>query len=118
MEVAPNPRDSCVRIAYVPTVPHCSLAMLIGLAIMVKLKCTLPFQPLPKLHVRVLPGTHNSDTAINRQLADKERVAAAMENPALMATVNACLLHPDQLMQEVEAQMAELVGQEEDGVGE
>lgn len=89
------------------------MAVLIGLAIIVKLKRSLPCRPFPKLRVQIVPGSHNSDEAINRQLADKERVAAAMENPALMATVNACLIPPDQLVMDVEAQMAELIAGED-----
>lgn len=44
-----------------------------------------------KTVVRITPGSHATEEAINRQLADKERVAAAMENPGLMETVNECL---------------------------
>lgn len=32
---------------------------------------------------------------MNRQLNDKERVAAALENPALLEVVNNCLRHSD-----------------------
>ena len=34
---------------------------------------------------------HESEGDINKQLADKERVAAAMENPNLARVVNQCL---------------------------
>ncbi|RTG91062.1 pre-mRNA-splicing factor SYF2, partial [Schistosoma bovis] len=36
------------------------------------------------IEVKVKPGTHDSEDEINKQLADKERVAAALENPALL----------------------------------
>jgi hypothetical protein len=36
-------------------------------------------------------GTHASEQAINKQLADKERVAAALENIHLLQVVNKCL---------------------------
>lgn len=39
----------------------------------------------------IRPGTHASEAAVNKQLADKERVAAALENAALRETVNRCL---------------------------
>lgn len=65
------------------------MATLIGLSIYVKLKRSL--DPNFKVLVRISPGTHNSEEAINRQLADKERVAAAIENPNLIATINNCL---------------------------
>jgi hypothetical protein len=39
----------------------------------------------------VRDGTHVAEEAINKQLADKERVAAATENPHLLAVVEQCL---------------------------
>ena len=65
-----------VHVAFTPTVPHCSMATLIGLSIRVKL-------------LRVLP--HSSELAVNKQLNDKERVAAALENPNLLEKVDLCL---------------------------
>ena len=44
-----------------------------------------------KVDVRVTPGTHQSEEAINKQLGDKERVAAALENPQLLNMVNQCI---------------------------
>uniref|UniRef100_A0A914E313 MIP18 family-like domain-containing protein n=1 Tax=Acrobeloides nanus TaxID=290746 RepID=A0A914E313_9BILA len=82
--------DPWVDVQFTPTIPHCSMATLIGLAIKVKLSRSLP--PKMKTVVRITPGSHNTEEAINRQLADKERVAAAMENPNLMSTVNQCLV--------------------------
>jgi len=40
---------------------------------------------------QVTAGSHASEAAVNKQLADKERVAAAMESPALLDMVNRCL---------------------------
>ncbi|KJH50492.1 ribosomal RNA large subunit methyltransferase J [Dictyocaulus viviparus] len=37
-----------------------------------------------KIRVSITEGSHNTEEAINRQLADKERVAAAMENTNLI----------------------------------
>lgn len=65
------------------------MATLIGLAIFVKLKRSI--DSAFKVLVRITPGSHSTEEAINRQLADKERVAAAMENPNLMQTINNCL---------------------------
>lgn len=76
-------------IEFTPTIPHCSMATLIGLCIRVKLLRTLPSRF--KVDVIVSPGTHVSETAINKQLADKERVAAAIENTSLLSVVNQCL---------------------------
>ena len=44
-----------------------------------------------KTRVFISPGTHASEAAINKQLADKERVAAALENSHLVKVVNQCL---------------------------
>lgn len=44
-----------------------------------------------KVRVSISPGTHASEAAINKQLADKERVAAALENSHLLQVVNQCL---------------------------
>ena len=44
-----------------------------------------------KADVRITPGSHVSEDAINKQLGDKERVAAATENPQLINLVNQCI---------------------------
>ncbi|RRT68756.1 hypothetical protein BHE74_00021320, partial [Ensete ventricosum] len=41
--------------------------------------------------IRVAPGTHATEAAVNKQLNDKERIAAALENPNLMYMINRCL---------------------------
>ena len=46
-----------------------------------------------KIMVQIAEGFHSDEIALNKQLADKERVAAALENPMLMATVNKLLAH-------------------------
>ncbi|GAX78567.1 hypothetical protein CEUSTIGMA_g6007.t1 [Chlamydomonas eustigma] len=78
-----------VRVRFTPTVPHCSMATLIGLCIRVKLLRTLP--PRFKIDIQVTPGSHASEAAVNKQLGDKERVAAALENPNLLEMVERCL---------------------------
>lgn len=78
-----------VRIDYTPTIPHCSMATLIGLCIRVKLLRCLP--PSYDVDVFIKEGTHVAEFAINKQLNDKERVAAAMENPHLISVVDECL---------------------------
>ena len=78
------------NIEFVPTVPHCHLATLIGLCIRTKLERTLvPGQV--KLEITVKEGSHNAEQDINKQINDKERVAAAMENPNLKETVEKCI---------------------------
>ncbi len=74
----------CVK--FTPTIPHCSMATLIGLSIRVKLLRSLPSRF--KVTVKVFPGSHQTEDAINKQLNDKERVAAALENNSLLSIVN------------------------------
>ncbi|NXE49331.1 MIP18 protein, partial [Casuarius casuarius] len=84
-----NDAESTVAVEFTPTIPHCSMATLIGLSIKVKLIRSLPERF--KVDVHITPGTHASEHAVNKQLADKERVAAALENSHLLEVVNQCL---------------------------
>jgi uncharacterized Zn finger protein len=68
------------------------MATLIGLAIRVKLLRSLPARF--KVDVAITPGSHSSEEAINKQLADKKCVAAALENGHLCEVVNQCLDKP------------------------
>ncbi len=80
---------STVDMLFTPTIPHCSMATLIGLCLRVKLLRSLP--PRFKIFISINPGSHASEAAINKQLNDKERVAAALENERLLSTVAQCL---------------------------
>ncbi|KAJ6662848.1 hypothetical protein lerEdw1_011052 [Lerista edwardsae] len=82
-----------VTIRFTPTVPHCSLATLIGLCLRIKLQRCLPFKH--KLEIYISEGAHSTEEDINKQINDKERVAAAMENPTLREIVEQCVLEPD-----------------------
>jgi hypothetical protein len=59
------------------------------LCIRVKLLRSLPSRF--KVDVNVTPGSHASEAQVNKQLNDKERVAAALENSSLLEVVNRCL---------------------------
>uniref|UniRef100_A0A7S3BTE5 MIP18 family-like domain-containing protein n=1 Tax=Haptolina ericina TaxID=156174 RepID=A0A7S3BTE5_9EUKA len=87
--IAVDDERAHVHVRFTPTIPHCSMATLIGLCIRVKLLRTLP--PRFKVDVSITPGTHASEAAVNKQLNDKERVAAALENDNLLSVVNKCL---------------------------
>ncbi|KAM4730314.1 cytosolic iron-sulfur assembly component 2B [Anableps anableps] len=89
VRVKVNDMESTVSVEFTPTIPHCSMATLIGLSIKVKLLRSLPDRF--KIDVHITPGTHASEEAVNKQLADKERVAAALENSSLLEVVNQCL---------------------------
>ncbi|KAJ3628978.1 hypothetical protein MTP99_013406 [Tenebrio molitor] len=78
-----------IQVNFTPTIPHCSMATLIGLSIRVKLLRCLPARF--KVKVEVTKGTHNAENAVNKQLADKERVAAALENTHLIKVINQCI---------------------------
>ncbi|CAB59696.1 Sister chromatid cohesion protein [Schizosaccharomyces pombe] len=78
--------DSYITVHITPTIPHCSMCTLIGLCIRVRLERCLP----PRFHVdvKVKKGTHASESQVNKQLNDKERVAAACENEQLLSVLN------------------------------
>ena len=78
-----------ITLFFTPTVPHCSMSTLIGLCIRVKLMRTLPTRF--KVDIFVEPGSHSSENQVNKQLNDKERVAAALENGHLLQVVNKCI---------------------------
>uniref|UniRef100_A0A7S0NA52 MIP18 family-like domain-containing protein n=1 Tax=Pyramimonas obovata TaxID=1411642 RepID=A0A7S0NA52_9CHLO len=80
---------SRIRVQFTPTVPHCSMATLIGLSLRVKLLQSLPRRF--KVDIFVYPGSHASEHAVNKQLNDKERVAAALENQNLVEMVKKAL---------------------------
>lgn len=84
--IHPNKRAiSRVVVEITPTVPHCSLSTVIGLGIRVRLEQSLP--PSIRVDVRIKDGTHSQADQVNKQLGDKERVAAALENASLRAVI-------------------------------
>jgi len=80
---------STVLVEITPTITHCSLATVIGLGVRVRLEQALP--PRFRVDVRVKEGTHSTDTAVSKQLGDKERVAAALENGTLVGVLEKML---------------------------
>lgn len=82
-------KEVWIRVQFTPTVPHCSLATLIGLCLRVKLERSL--QRSFKLDIYVNEGTHSIEGDVNKQINDKERVAAAMENSNLREMVEECI---------------------------
>ena len=75
------------------------MATLIGLSLRVKLLRSLPSRF--KISVKIESGTHVSEHAVNKQLADKERVRAALENEHLVGVVNRCIAGGMQMQKEV-----------------
>ncbi|ELP90723.1 hypothetical protein EIN_025320 [Entamoeba invadens IP1] len=79
-----------IVVKFTPTVDNCTMATLIGLAIRTKLIRVLPYRI--KVDIYLTEGTHQTEEDVNKQLNDKERVAAALEKPSLLAVVNKCLI--------------------------
>ncbi|CAX40782.1 conserved hypothetical protein [Candida dubliniensis CD36] len=78
-----------VLIKITPTITHCSLATLIGLGIRVRLDRSLPSRY--RIKILIKEGTHQSENQVNKQLNDKERVAAACENDQLLNVISQML---------------------------
>lgn len=88
----PHVPDSPLRtitVLITPTITHCSLATVIGLGVRVRLEQSLPLRF--RVDVRIKEGTHSTADEVNKQLADKERVAAALENGTLMGVITKML---------------------------
>lgn len=75
-----------VRVVYVPTTPNCSMGNILGLSVRVKLMRCLPL----RFTVDVLckEGAHDSWEELNKQLNDKERVLAALNNPHIFRLIH------------------------------
>lgn len=78
-----------VIIRITPTITHCSLATLIGLGIRVRLERCLPARF--RITILLKEGSHQSENQVNKQLNDKERVAAACENEQLLSVISKML---------------------------
>lgn len=78
-----------ILITFTPTIQHCSMATVIGLCLREKLKDHFPLHF--KVDIKVAPGSHANEESVNKQLNDKERVAAALENPNVRQLVEECL---------------------------
>ncbi|MCJ1478741.1 hypothetical protein MMC13_007425 [Lambiella insularis] len=90
IHLKPLSRDlQTVLVEITPTITHCSLATVIGLGVRVRLEQALP--PRFRVDVRIKEGTHSTGDQVNKQLGDKERVAAALENEQLMTVLRKML---------------------------
>jgi hypothetical protein len=59
-----TPAQHSIDINFTPTIPHCSMATLIGLCLRVKLLRSLPTRF--KVIIKITPGTHASEDASKR----------------------------------------------------
>lgn len=80
---------SYVSVTLIPTVPHCHLAAIIGLCVRTKLEENLPYNF--KLDIFIKEGSHTTAAELSKQINDKERVAAAMENKNIKDMVQSCV---------------------------
>ncbi|KAI4291262.1 hypothetical protein PAPHI01_0536 [Pancytospora philotis] len=81
-----------ITVTFRPTVPHCSMAGIIGLSIIYQIqRYTAGFW----IRVFIEEGTHNTSAALNKQLNDRERVLAAFENDSLLDVLNSCISPSD-----------------------
>jgi metal-sulfur cluster biosynthetic enzyme len=86
---SPRSRINTVTVLLTPTTSACSLTTVIGLGVKVRLLQALPARF--RCDVRIKEGTSQTADEVNKQLGDKERVAAAMENRNLINVVNTML---------------------------
>jgi len=89
-----NSYDS-INIIWTPTTPHCSLALQIGLSIRhklnIELKDLMGINYRFKLTLTVEKGKHLKENEINKQLNDKERYLAALENEDIVMYINSLI---------------------------
>ncbi|KRH91879.1 hypothetical protein M153_20215000638, partial [Pseudoloma neurophilia] len=77
-----------IEVIFIPTVPHCSMASIIGLSI---LKILRYFFRQQYIKVMIKEDTHMEYQTINKQLNDKDRVLAAFENSSIMELIEECV---------------------------
>lgn len=77
-----------VKVLFKPTIPHCSMAAIIGLCVKAHLS---RFVKDHLIRVYVADGTHVNFRALNKQLDDKDRVQAALENDVLLDVMRECM---------------------------
>jgi len=96
-----NSSKRYVTVYFTPTIPNCSMSTLIGLMIKVKLINTV--SSLYKVDVLIEPGKHYTEHEINKQLNDKERVYAALENDHLRKMVSKGLKNENEILNFIES---------------
>ncbi|KAL9654378.1 hypothetical protein ABK040_010405 [Willaertia magna] len=80
-----------IKITFTPTVKHCSLVSHISLCIRERLKRRFGKLRNYKIEIYLTEGSHNEEEKLNKQMNDKERVTAALENPLIMELINQCV---------------------------
>lgn len=76
-----------IKVIFKPTVPHCSMAGIIGLCIIYKITKYTNIL----LIVELKEDSHSQVYALNKQLSDKDRVMAAFQNEDLRNVIEHCI---------------------------
>ena len=72
-----------LSVTVTPTMPHCGMVSLIVLSIHFKLLAALPQYHTWKVRIVIPDEAHHEAPSVQRLANDKERVAAALENPTI-----------------------------------
>jgi metal-sulfur cluster biosynthetic enzyme len=78
-----------IEVRFFPTIPHCSMAGIIGICLKTQLLKYISEDYWIK--VLVIDGAHVDYEGLNKQLSDKDRVSAALENRDLADIVDECI---------------------------
>jgi len=84
IEVESKRNQKHIKVHWKPSSPSCRFATHIGLAIRLKLERELTDYEKIKLTLLIKSGGHKQQKIIDKQINDKERTAAAMENEELL----------------------------------
>ena len=68
--------------------PYCHLVQQIGLSIHYKLMMELADYKKMKIRIECMKNTHNQSEEVEKQVNDKERIAAALENEHILKFIS------------------------------
>lgn len=77
-----------IEVVFTPTVPHCSMAGIIGLSIHFQLQKYIDNHIID---VKVKKDTHSTYQQLNKQLSDKDRRMAAFDNEDMLELIKECI---------------------------
>jgi hypothetical protein len=77
-----------IEVIFTPTVPHCSMAGIIGLCLHYQLKMYVKNH---LINVNIKKDTHSTYQSLNKQLSDRDRVMAAFDNDGMVDVIKSCI---------------------------
>lgn len=98
IELSTDDKPFLITVFLTPTNWNCHLWSIIGLCVFEKLKQDGIYgiqDGFPKVEVKIREGSHTTSDDLTKQLNDKERRTAAMENPDIRNIVMACIQDND-----------------------